>query len=128
MVGCGERKINGGAWMFYPRAHQKVFSSKWRENCFFFSFSFLCFPGHVAPSFFLILFFFPFPRCCLLFFFSSFFWISWTVGVIVVLFCFVFKLDVIFFGTWFLFFNKFAWLYISKFVLIGHHFLTMVYK
>ena len=28
----GGRKINGGAFVFSHRAHQKVFSPKWREN------------------------------------------------------------------------------------------------
>ena len=32
LVGWGERKINGGARMFSPRAHQKVYFLKLREN------------------------------------------------------------------------------------------------
>ena len=32
LVGWGERKINGGARMFSPRAHQKVFFLKLRKN------------------------------------------------------------------------------------------------
>ena len=88
-VGWGERKINGGVWMFYPRAHQKVFSSKWRENYFFFLFFHFCvFLGTLPLPFFLILFF-SFPRCCLLFSFL-FLFISWAVGVIVFFLFFIF--------------------------------------
>ena len=53
---------------------------------FFLSFPFL---GRLP---FLIFFFFSFPRLCLLPSFFFFFWIYWAIGVIVVLFYFVFCL------------------------------------
>ena len=32
LVGRGIGENDGGAWVFSPWAHQKVFSSKWGEN------------------------------------------------------------------------------------------------
>ena len=102
LVRWGGRKINGGIQVFSPRAHQKVFSPKWRENwseklgiifrgkcpctiahglhpcCFsshfFSSLTFLFFLLYVACLLlFLFFFFFPPPRCCLPLLLSFFF-------------------------------------------------------
>ena len=79
-------------------------------------------------------FFFCAFLCTLPLLFLSFF--SWAIGVIVVLFCFVFLFCLTrhdFFGYDFYFLINlgdffFWWVVYHFFVLIGHHFLIRVYK
>ena len=116
-----ERKIFGGVQAFSTRAHLKLVSSKWRENSMggvlwlnnkiahcsnfvplFFFFFFACFSGRLLLLrhylLFIIIIFTLWEQCLLFFFIflnPFFFWFS---GLYVVLRCFFFKLDMIFFS------------------------------
>ena len=94
--GIGEN--DGGAWVFSPWAHQKVFSSKWGENWVV---GILMGEWQKCPcaSWTLVsmrccccFFFFCFPRCCLflfLFHFSFDFlgsWVWWCLFYLFILF------------------------------------------
>ena len=135
MVGWEGKKINGGTQVFSLRAHQNVFSSKWRENwkekldiIFGQKCPYAIAYGLAYVALLQFFFLFPFP------FLSS--W-TWPLLFLLLFFSwfFCFCLDVIFFsrhdsyflinlGEWFFFF----FVYHFYFILIGYHFLIRVYS
>ena len=116
-----ERKIFGGVQAFSTRAHLKLVSSKWRENSmggvlwlnnkiahcsnfvplFFFFFFCLLFWAFAPIKALFIIYYYYFhfmrtmPTLFFIFLNPFFFWFS---GLYVVLRCFFFKLDMIFFS------------------------------